>query len=53
MPDRDNLGCRTSLAGRDRGNLLRFLDGAGIEPTEPERALRELIARKVAHCTQE
>ena len=39
----------------DRGNLLRFLDGVGIEPTNnrAERALRgAVIARKVSHCSK-
>ena len=34
MPDRDNLRLQNELGWQDdRGNLLRFLDGAGIEPT--------------------
>ena len=39
----------------DRGNLLRFLDDPGIEPTNnrAERALRgAVIARKVSHCSR-
>ena len=39
----------------DRGNLLRFLDDPGIEPTNnrAERALRgAVIARKVSHCSK-
>ena len=39
----------------DRGNLLRFLDDQGIEPTNnrAERALRgAVIARKVSHCSK-
>lgn len=39
----------------DQGNLLRFLDEPGVEPTNnrAERALRPaVIARKVSHCSQ-
>jgi hypothetical protein len=39
----------------DRGNLLRFLDDPGIEPTNnrAERALRPaVIARKVSQCSK-
>ena len=39
----------------DRGNLLRFLDDPGIEPTNnrAERTLRgAVIARKVSHCSK-
>ena len=56
MPDRDNLRLQNELGWQDdRGNLLRFLDGAGIEPTNnrAERALRgAVIARKVSHCSR-
>ena len=56
MPDRDNLRLQNELGWQDdRGNLLRFLDGAGIEPTNnrAERALRgAVIARKVSHCSK-
>ena len=43
MPDRDNWRLQNELGWHDdRGNLLRFLDGARIEPTNnrAERALR-------------
>ena len=56
MSDRDNLRLRNDLGWQDDfGNLLRFLDGAGIEPTNnrAERALRgAVIARKVSHCSR-
>ena len=56
MPDRDNLRLQNELGWQDdRGNLLRFLDGVGIEPTNnrAERALRgAVIARKVSHCSR-
>ena len=50
MADRDTTGgCRTSLAGTmTAGNLLHFLDGVGVEPTNnrAERVLRgTVIAR--------
>ena len=43
MPDRDNGRLQNELGWHDdRGNLLRFLDDPGIEPTNnrAERALR-------------
>ena len=56
MPDRDNCRLQNELGWQDdRGNLLRFLDDAGIEPTNnrAERALRgAVIARKVSHCSR-
>ena len=56
MSDRDNLRLQNELGWQgDRGNLLRFLDGAGIEPTNnrAERGLRgAVIARKVSHCSR-
>ena len=56
MPDRDNWRLQNELGWHDdRGNLLRFLDGVGIEPTNnrAERALRgAVIARKVSHCSK-
>ena len=56
MPDRDNGRLQNELGWRDdRGNLLRFLDDPGIEPTNnrAERALRgAVIARKVSHCSK-
>ena len=56
MPDRDNLRLQNELGWQDdRGNLLRFLDDPGIEPTNnrAERALRgAVIARKVSHCSR-
>ena len=56
MPDRDNGRLQNELGWHDdRGNLLRFLDGVGIEPTNnrAERALRgAVIARKVSHCSR-
>ena len=56
MPDRDNGRLQNELGWHDdRGNLLRFLDGVGIEPTNnrAERALRgAVIARKVSHCSK-
>ena len=55
-PDRDNGRLQNELGWHDdRGNLLRFLDGVGIEPTNnrAERALRgAVIARKVSHCSK-
>ena len=55
-PDRDNGRLQNELGWQDdRGNLLRFLDDAGIEPTNnrAERALRgAVIARKVSHCSR-
>ena len=55
MPDRDNWRLQNELDWHDdRGNLLRFLDGVGLEPTNnrAERALRQaMIARKVSHCS--
>ena len=56
MPDRDNGRLQNELGWHDdRGNLLRFLDDQGIEPTNnrAERALRgAVIARKVSHCSK-
>ena len=56
MSDRDNLRLQNELGWQDdRGNLLRFLDDAGIGPTNnrAERALRgAVIARKVSHCSR-
>ena len=56
MPDRDNWRLQNELGWHDdRGNLLRFLDDPGIEPTNnrAERALRgAVIARKVSHCSR-
>ena len=56
MADRDNRRLQNELGWQDdRGNLLRFLDGAGIEPTNnrAERALRgAVIARKGSHCSK-
>ena len=56
LSDRDNWRLQNELGWQDdRGNLLRFLDGAGIEPTNnrAERALRgAVIARKVSHCSR-
>ena len=56
MPDRDNWRLQNELGWHDdRGNLLRFLDDVGIEPTNnrAERALRgAVIARKVSHCSR-
>ena len=56
MPDRDNWRLQNELGwGDDRGNLLRFPDGTGIEPTNnrAERALPgAVIARKVSHCSK-
>ena len=43
------------LQKQSLGNLLRFLDGPAIEPTNnrAERALRgAVIARKVSHCSR-
>ena len=55
-PDRDNGRLQNELGWHDdRGNLLRFLDDPGIEPTNnrAERALRgAVIARKVSHCSK-
>ena len=54
--DRDNGRLQNELGWHDdRGNLLRFLDDQGIEPTNnrAERALRgAVIARKVSHCSK-
>ncbi len=56
MPDPDNQRLLNELGRRDdRGNLLRFLDDPGVEPTNnrAERALRgAVIARKVSHCSK-
>ncbi len=56
MPDPDNQRLLNELGRHnDRGNLLRFLDDPGIEPTNnrAERALRgAVIARKVSHCSK-
>ena len=56
MPDRDNWRLQNELGWHDdRGNLLRFLDDPGIEPTNnrAERALRgAVIARKVSACSK-
>ena len=56
MADRDNGRLQNELGWHDdRGNLLRFLDDPGIEPTNnrAERALRgAVIARKVSHCSR-
>ena len=56
MSDADNWRLQNELGWQDdRGNLLRFLDDAGIEPTNnrAERALRgAVIARKVSHCSK-
>ena len=56
LSDRDNWRLQNELGWQDdRGNLLRFLDGVGIEPTNnrAERALRgAVIARKVSHCSK-
>ena len=56
MSDRDNWRLQNELGWQDdRGNLLRFLDDAGIEPTNnrAERALRgAVIARKVSACSK-
>ena len=55
-PDRDNWRLQNELGWHDdRGNLLCFPDGVGIEPTNnrAERALRgAVIARKVSHCSK-
>ena len=56
MADPDNYRLQNELGWHDdRGNLLRFLDDPGIEPTNnrAERALRPaVIARKVSHCSK-
>ena len=56
LSDRDNGRLQNELGWHDdRGNLLRFLDDGGIEPTNnrAERALRgAVIARKVSHCSK-
>ena len=56
LSDRDNWRLQNELGWQDdRGNLLRFLDDGGIEPTNnrAERALRgAVIARKVSHCSR-
>ena len=54
--DADNYRLQNELGWHDDwGNLLRFLDDPGIEPTNnrAERALRcAVIARKVSHCSK-
>ena len=54
--DRDNGRLQNELGWHDdRGNLLRFLDDPGIEPTNnrAERARRgAVIERKVSHCSK-
>ena len=56
LSDRDNRRLQNELGWQDnRGNLLRFLDDPGIEPTNnrADRALRgAVIARKVSHCSR-
>ena len=56
LSDRDNWRLQNELGWQDDcGNLLRFLDDPGIEPTNnrAERALRgAVIARKVSHCSR-
>ncbi len=56
MADADSCRLQNELGWHgDRGNLLRFLDDPGIEPTNnrAERALRPaVIARKVSHCSK-
>ena len=56
MPDPDNQRLLNELGRHDdRGNLLRFLDDPGVEPTNnrAERALRgAVIARKVSQCSK-
>jgi len=56
LPDRDNQRLLDEMGWHhDRGNLLRFLEDPGIEPTNnrAERALRPaVIARKVSQCSK-
>lgn len=56
LADPDNQRLLNELGGHhDRGNLLRFLDDPGVEPTNnrAERALRPaVIARKVSQCSK-
>lgn len=56
LTDRDNQRLLDEIGWHhDRGNLLRFLDDPGIEPTNnrAERALRPaVIARKVSQCSK-
>lgn len=56
LPDRDNQRLLDEIGWHyDRGNLLRFLEDPGIEPTNnrAERALRPaVIARKVSQCSK-
>ena len=56
MPDLDKWRLQNELGWHDdRGNLLRFLVGVGIEPTNngAEGALRgAVIARKVSACSK-
>ncbi len=56
MADADSCRLQNELGWHDdRGNLLRFLDDPGIEPTKnrAERALRPaVIARRVSHCSK-
>ena len=56
MPDRDNWRPENEPGGHDdRRNLLHFLGGLGIQPTNnrAERALRgAVIAREVSHCSR-
>jgi hypothetical protein len=56
LTDPDNQRLLDELGfHHDRGNLLRFLDDPGVEPTNnrAERALRPaVIARKVSQCSK-
>lgn len=56
LTDPDNQRLLNELGGHhDRGNLLRFLETPGVEPTNnrAERALRPaVIARKVSQCSK-
>ena len=56
LTDPDNQRLLNELGRHhDRGNLLRFLEEPGVEPTNnrAERALRPaVIARKVSHCSK-
>jgi transposase len=56
LADPDNQRLLNELGGHhDRGNLLRFLETSGVEPTNnrAERALRPaVIARKVSQCSK-
>ena len=56
LTDRDNQRLLDEIGWHhDRGNVLRFLDDPGIEPTNnrAERALRPaVIARKVSQCSK-